>query len=257
MEIMRVLVGCERFGKVRQAFRALGHDAWSCDLVPAEDGSPYHFQCDVLTVCDRGWDLAIFHPDCTYLTISAAWAFTDGPYHQKVKPGTLVGAARREARQKALDFVIELASQPIPRIAIENPNGFLSTFWRKPDQTIQPHQFGEDASKGTCLWLENLPQLEPTSIIAPRWVNGRPRWGNQTDSGQNRLSPSDGRAMQRAATYPGIAKAMALQWGETHEQHHTRPAWQEGAAPQAIGTRHAPRSEGTPQARSTADGEGH
>jgi hypothetical protein len=222
---MRVLVGCERFGKVRQAFRDLGHDAWSCDLVPAEDHSPYHFQCDVLTVCDRGWDLAIFHPDCTFLTISAAWAFTDADYdkypgvgyHQRIKPGTLVGAARREARQKALDFVIELASQPIPKIAIENPNGFLSTYWRQPDQTIQPNQFGEDASKATCLWLENLPPLVPTDIIAPRMVDGRPRWGNQTDSGQNRLSPSDARAMQRAATYPGIARAFAEQWGGAAE----------------------------------------
>ena len=96
---MRVLVGHEQFGHMREAFRSRGHDAWSCDLMPTRDNSPYHLQCDVLTVLHLGWDLAIFHPDCTYLTCSAEWAYGDGPYHQKVKPGTLVGAARREARE--------------------------------------------------------------------------------------------------------------------------------------------------------------
>jgi hypothetical protein len=210
---MRVLIGCERSGAVRRAFRAYGHNAWSCDLAPAVDRSMYHLQCDVLAVLDRGWDLAIFHPDCTYLTIAAAWAFTDGPYHQKVKPGTLVGQARREAREAALQFVLQLAAAPIGRIAIENPVGSLSRLWRPPDQTIQPHQFGEDASKATCLWLKGLPPLAPTGTVAPRMVDGRPRWANQTDSGQNRLSPGEGRAMERAATYPGIATAMASQWG--------------------------------------------
>lgn len=209
---MRVLVGCERFGKLRQALRALGHDAWSCDLVPDIDGSPHHLQCDVRTVLKRDWDIGIFHPDCTYLTVSAAWAFGDGPYHQRVKPGTLVGQARRDARQRAVDLVLELRDAPIPKKAIENPRGFLSTAWRAPDQTIQPWQFGDDASKATCLWLEGLPLLVPTKIIAPRMIDGRPRWGNQTDSGQNKLTPSAGRAMQRAATYPGVAHAIALQW---------------------------------------------
>jgi hypothetical protein len=213
---MRVLVGCERFGKVRDAYRARGHDAWSCDLVADAAGSPFHIQDDVREVMRwlNWWDQAIFHPDCTYLTCSAEWAYGDGPYHQKVKPGTLVGAARREAREESVAFVLELAAAPIKRKAIENPRGHLSSAWRKPDQTIQPHQFGDDASKATCLWLEGLPLLVPTRHVMPRMVNGRPRWANQTDSGQNRLSPSADRAMQRAATYAGIAAAFAEQWGE-------------------------------------------
>jgi hypothetical protein len=167
----------------------------------------------VLTVLDHGWDLAIFHPDCTYLTNSAAWAYTDGPYHQRVKPDTLVGANRRQARSAAIRFALKLWKAPIPRIAIENPIGCLSSSSiGRPQQIIQPHQFGEDASKATCLWLNGLLPLRHTVTIEPRIVNGRPRWANQTDSGQNRLSPSDTRAMDRASTYPGIASAMAEQW---------------------------------------------
>lgn len=218
---MRVLVGCEQFGKVREAFRARGHDAWSCDIMPAQDNSPFHFHCDLRDVLDRGWDLAIFHPDCTYLTCSAEWAYKDPDferypgvgYHQKVKPGKLVGASRRQARADAVEFVSLLWAAPIPRIAIENPIGHLTQHIGKADQTIQPNQFGDDASKATCLWLKNLPKLVPTKHIAPRIVNGRPRWANQTDTGQNKLPPSDDRAMLRAATYPGIAAAFAEQWG--------------------------------------------
>ena len=209
---MKVLIGCEHTGSVRRAFAAHGHDAWSCDLLPASDGGQ-HLQCDVLTILDRGWDLAVFHPDCTYLTNSAAWAYGDGPYHQKIKPETLVSAARRAARERAVAFVMALLAAPIGRIAIENPIGYLSTALRKPEQIIQPHWFGDDASKATCLWLKGLPPLVPTRPIAPRMVDGRPRWANQTDSGQNRLSPSDDRWALRAATYPGIASAMAAQWG--------------------------------------------
>jgi hypothetical protein len=221
---VRVLIGCERFGKVRDAFRARGHDAWSCDLAQDANGSPYHYNCDVRLVLDRGWDLAIFHPDCTYLTCSAEWAYGDGPYHQKVKPGTLVGAARREARKEAVAFIESLRVAPIRCKAFENPRGHLSTAWRKPDQTVQPHQFGDDASKATCLWLENLPPLVPTKQILPRMIDGRPRWANQTDTGQNRLPPSEDRAMLRAATYPGIADAMADQWGSVSDtsQHQTQ-----------------------------------
>ena len=220
---MRVLVGCEHSGVVREAFRRRGHEAWSCDLLPAENGSPYHLQCNVLYVLNpsndntyyRGpkWDLAIFHPDCTYLTASAAWAYGDGPYHQRVKPGTLVGAARRQARAEAIAFVQALAAAPIPKIAIENPIGVLSTVWRKPDQILQPYHFGHDARKATCLWLQGLPPLKATDRIAGRLVNGVERWANQTDTGQNRLGPSDDRWKQRARTYEGIADAMAAQWG--------------------------------------------
>jgi hypothetical protein len=210
---MRVLIGCEQFGVLREAMRRRGHDAWSCDLKPARDGSPYHIQGDVLGVIEDGWDLAIFHPDCTYLTNSAAWAYGDGPYHQKVKPGTLVGANRRQARSAAIRFTLKLWHAPIPRVAIENPVGCLSSSsMGKPAQIIQPWQFGDDASKGTCLWLKGLLPLRETQVVPPRIVDGRPRWANQTDGGQNRLTPSDDRAMQRAATYLGIADAMADQW---------------------------------------------
>jgi len=210
---MRVLVGCERFGRVRDAFLARGHDAWSCDIADAVPPSNRHIKADVRTMLNDGWDFGVFHPDCTYLTCSAAWAYGDGPYHQRVQPGTLVGAARRAARERAVAFVFELRDCIIPRKVIENPRGYLSTVWRKPDQTIQPYQFGDDASKATCLWLiGGVPPLQTTQHCEPRWVNGRPRWANQTDSGQNCLSPSADRAMQRAATYPGIAAAMADQW---------------------------------------------
>jgi hypothetical protein len=157
--------------------------------------------------------MAIFHPMCTYLTVSAAWAFGDGPYHQKVKPGTLVGAARRAARDVAIDNFRKLLSLPYPK-AIENPApSFISKAIRPPDQTIQPYEFGDDASKRTGLWLEGLPRLNPTKRINGRIVKGKERWSNQTDSGQNRLSPSDHRWIERSKTYPGIALAMANQWG--------------------------------------------
>lgn len=218
---MRVLIGCEHTGAVRRAFRARGHDAWSNDILPATDLDPHHLQCDVLTILDRGWDLAIFHPDCTYLTCSAEWAYKDPDfsrypgvgYHQRLKPETLFGEARREARRKAVEFCRKLLAAPIQRIAMENPIGHLSKAIRKPEQTIQPNWFGEDASKATCLWLKNLPPLVKTKQIEPRWVNGKPRWANQTDGGQNRESPAEDRWAVRAATYPGIANAMADQWG--------------------------------------------
>lgn len=218
----RVLVGCEQFGHIREAFRSLGHDAWSCDLEPSRDGSKYHLQCDVLGVLDDGWDLGIFHPDCTFLTCSAEWAYSDPNYekypgvgyHQRIKKDTLVGQARREAREQAINFVLALRDASIRFKAIENPRGVLSTRWRSPDQIVQPYMFGDDASKATCWWLEgDLPLLKPTWMIAPRLVNGKPRWANQTDSGQNRLPPSDDRAMLRSMTYPGHAKVCAEQWG--------------------------------------------
>lgn len=222
---MRVLVACEFSGTVRDAFIAAGHQAVSCDLLPSEKPGP-HIQGDVLGVLGMGWDLMIAHPPCTYLTCSAEWAYGDGPYHQKVKPETLVGAARRQARADAVRFVLALADAPIKHIAIENPRGHLSSAWRKPDQTIQPYQFGHNASKATCLWLKNLSPLElhQSQAIPPRWVNGRPRWGNQTDSGQNRLSPSADRWAVRSVTYPGIAKAMAEQWG-AEVSYGLNPAW--------------------------------
>jgi hypothetical protein len=231
---MRVLVGCECSGVVREAFRALGHDAWSCDLKPAEDGSPFHFQCDLLDllmtesmvgmgVRNGVWNLGIFHPDCPLFNNASAWAIPDPDfvrfpgvgYHQKLKPETLTGAARRAARDEAAEFFLSLWHCRIQRICIENPTGYMNTHPKmngfKP-QTIQPYQFGADASKATCLWLKNLPHLVPTQYVEPRMVDRKPRWANQTDSGQNKLSPGEQRATDRARTYPGIAKAMAQQW---------------------------------------------
>lgn len=197
---MRVLVGCEYSGRVRNAFREAGHDAWSCDLLPSEDDSPFHIQGDVLPVLDQGWDLGIFHPPCTYLAVS-------GLHWNKRDP------ARAAKTEEALDFVRALMSAPIERIAVENPVSCISSRIRKPDQIIQPYEFGEDASKKTCLWLKNLDLLTPTQMVAPRLVDGKPRWSNQTDSGQNRLGPSEDRWKERSRTFAGVAKAMAEQWG--------------------------------------------
>lgn len=212
MEPVKVMIACESSGRVRDAFLALGHDAISCDLLPTESPGP-HYQGDVLDIINDGFDLMIAHPPCTYLTGSAEWALGDGPYHQKVKPGTLVGEARREARREAVEFARMFFTADIKMKAVENPVGCLGRYLRKPDQYIQPHEFGDDASKKTGIWLWNLPKLKPTLHVAPRWVNGKPRWANQTDSGQNRLSPGPDRWKDRSKTYPGICAAMADQWG--------------------------------------------
>src|SRR5574340_78803 len=206
---MRVLVGCEYSGRVRQAFRDLGHDAWSCDFLDAEDGSPYHIKGDVVPLLDQGWDIGIFHPTCTYLTGAAEWCYKDDP-GKKMAPGVLFGAARRQAREEALDFVRLLMNAPIPGIAVENPVGVIGTRIRKADQIIQPWWFGDDASKKTCLWLKNLPPLVETNRLPG---DDKTRRGNQTASGQNKLGPSPDRWKERSRTYPGIAAAMALQWG--------------------------------------------
>ena len=197
---MRVLVACEYSGVVRDAFIKGGHIAMSCDLLPTESQGP-HYQGDVLDILDEGWDLMIAHPPCTYLCSS-------GLHWNKRQP------EREEKTQAALAFVRQLLEAPIKRIALENPVGRIGTAIRKADQTIHPWQFGHDASKATCLWLKNLPLLLPTEIVAPRMVNGKPRWGNQTDSGQNRLPPSKDRWKIRSTTYKGIAEAMAWQWGD-------------------------------------------
>lgn len=214
---MRILIGYSACPLTRAAFERHQHEVWTCDLLPARDDSPRHFQCDVWEVAGDRWDLGLFHPMCTYLTVSAAWAFTDGPYHQKVKAGTLVGAARRQAREEALENFRRLLALPYPK-AIENPApSFVSKAIRPPDQTIQPYEFGDDASKRTGLWLDRLPLLKSTRRVAGRLVRGRDgqpveRWGNQTDTGQNRLTPSAERWLERSKTYPGIAAAFGDQW---------------------------------------------
>ena len=206
---MKVLIACEYSGRVRNAFQALGHDAWSCDLLPAEDQSQKHLQCDVTGILGDGWDLMIAHPECTYLCSSGL--------HWNKRGAVVNGRPRSELTEESLDFVRLLMNAPIPRIAIENPIGCISTRIRKPDQIIQPYEYGEDASKATCLWLKNLPKLQPIGRLQGRQVlyNGKlvERWANQTDSGQNRLGPSEDRWKERARTYQGWANAMAAQWG--------------------------------------------
>ncbi len=195
-----MLVACEYSGTVRDAFLRAGHDAMSCDLLPTDVPGP-HYQGDVRDVLHDGWDLMVAHPPCTYLCSS-------GLHWNKRTPG------RAELTEQALDFVRLLLDAPIQRVAVENPIGAIGTRIKKATQTIQPWQFGHDASKATCLWLKNLPPLVPTAIVEPRIVGGKKRWANQTDSGQNRLPPSADRWKIRSETYRGIAEAMAQQWGQ-------------------------------------------
>lgn len=196
---MKVLVACEYSGRVRDAFRALGHEAVSCDLLPTDVEGP-HYQGDVFDIINDGWDLMIAHPPCTFLSVSGMhW--------------TKRGLRDPQLTEDALEFVQKLLDAPIEKIALENPISVISSRIRKPDQIIQPWQFGHDASKKTCLWLKNLTLLQPTNVIEPRIIDGKKRWGNQTDSGQNRLAPSEDRWKIRSETFEGIAAAMAQQWG--------------------------------------------
>ena len=199
---MKVLVACEFSATVRNAFEEAGHLAVSCDLLPCEErGAKWkHYQGDVREILSDGWDLMIAHPPCTYLSVS-------GIHWNNRGRGW-------EETEKALEFVRLLLNAPIPRIALENPVSIISSKIRKPDQIIQPYQFGHDASKATCLWLKNLPKLHATKHVTPRIVNGKSRWANQTDGGQNKLAPSANRWKERSKTYEGIAAAMADQWGD-------------------------------------------
>lgn len=202
---MRVLVACEYSGVVREAFRAKGHEAYSCDLLPAEDGSPYHIQGNVLDVLEHDWDLMIAHPPCTYLANSGWWRSLED----------------RERMKKSLDalaFFSKLLYSSIPKICVENPvpGTLLKEKVGSADQYIQPYYFGDDASKKTGLWLKNLPLLSippEEEWYPPRIVDGKKRWDNQTDSGQNKLPPSEDRWKERSRTYEGIAKAFAEAWG--------------------------------------------
>ena len=190
---MKVLIACEYSGTVRDAFIAQGHDAISCDLLPTDTLGP-HYQGDVRDILNDGFDLMIAHPPCTHLAVSGARWFKD----------------KQEEQIEALDFVRLLLDAPIDKIALENPISIISSRIRKPNQIIQPWQFGHPESKSTCLWLKNLPVLVPTNIL-PLPESGR--WNNQTPSGQNKLGPSEDRWKLRSATYKGIAQAMAEQWG--------------------------------------------
>ena len=184
MGSLRVLVGCEYSGTVRDAFKALGHDATSCDLLPT-DKPGKHYQGNVFDIINDGWDLAIFHPPCTHLAVSGARWFKD----------------KQKEQAEALEFVRLLMEADIPKIAIENPISIISSKIKKPTQIIQPWQFGHGETKSTCLWLKGLPKLIPTNI-----VEGREQriW---------KLPPSADRWKIRSTTFPGIAEAMAMQWG--------------------------------------------
>jgi site-specific DNA-cytosine methylase len=184
MKKLNVLVACEFSGVVRSAFRATGHNAWSCDILPAEDGGE-HIQTDVADVLRLGWDLMIAHPPCTHLAVSGARWFKD----------------KQQEQQDALAFVQLLLDAPIPHIALENPISIISSRIRKPDQIIHPWQFGHGETKATCLWLKGLPKLVPTNIVEGR------------EARVHRMPPSDTRWKERSRTYQGIAEAMADQWG--------------------------------------------
>jgi len=184
--VARVLIGCEFSGRVRNAFRAAGHQAYSCDLLPAEDGSAYHIEGDVLKVLefDGRWDLLIAHPPCTHLAVSGARWFKD----------------KQREQTEALEFVRALLDAPVPKICVENPISIISSKIRKPDQIIQPWQHGHGETKATCLWLKGLPKLVPTEIVPGR------------EARVHRLPPGPDRWKERSRTLPGIAKAMAEQW---------------------------------------------
>lgn len=196
---MRVLIACEESQAVCIAFRERGHEAFSCDLLPASGGHPeWHLQGDVYGLLGQSWDLVIAFPPCTDIAGSGAHRFAE-----KKSDGR---------QQRAIDFFMQFTKLTC-KWAIENPVGIMSTMYRKPDQIIQPYMFGHDASKKTCLWLGGLMPLQSKSYYPPRIIDGKKRWGNQTDSGQNKLTPSPTRAAERSKTYGGIAKAMAEQWG--------------------------------------------
>ncbi len=209
---MRVLIACEFSGIVRDAFIAAGHDAVSCDLLPTESEGP-HIQGDVLSLLGDGWDMMIAFPPCTYLCSSGLHWNKRRPGREQLTHDAVLFALSLMGEGRNYISIPQILTHNIPRIALENPVGCLSTKYRKPDQIIQPYQFGHDASKQTCLWLKGLPLLQPTQLVPPRIVNGRKLWGNQTPSGQNKLGPSPTRAMDRARTYSGVAAAMAEQWG--------------------------------------------
>jgi site-specific DNA-cytosine methylase len=196
---MRVLVACEFSGIVREAFKNKGHDAWSCDLLPTEIPGQ-HIQGDVLEILNDGWDMMIAHPPCTHLAVSgAAW------FKQKREDGR---------QQEGIDFFMKFVDIKCPKVAIENPVGIMSRIYRKPDQIIQPYEYGEPFSKKTCLWLKGLPKLTPTNVVEKgeqiKYKSGKsmPKWYADAF----KLPPQE-RAKIRSKTFQGIANAMADQWG--------------------------------------------
>lgn len=200
---MRILIACEFSGRVREAFSKKGHDVWSCDLLPSFMGGK-HYQKDVLTILDKNWDMMIGHPPCTYLAVSGNRWMKDNKN-------------RANKRANAILFFMELVNAPIDKICLENPITVMSTIYRKPDQYIQPYEFGHPETKKTSLWLKGLPKLKPTNIVTPEYITGKDgkrysrihymtQWSAQRYFGMDR-------EFVRSMTYQGIANAMAEQWG--------------------------------------------
>jgi hypothetical protein len=202
---MRVLVACEFSGRVREAFRKRGHDAWSCDLLPSEDGSPYHVQGDCSQLLAERFDLLIAHPPCTYLTCAGNKWFKPEYLHRFPD--------RRERLRDAIDFFMLFTRTCAKRVCIENPIGRMNTLYRKPDQIVQPYQFGHPDRKPTCLWLFGLQPLKETNVVAPNIKQNR---NGKTASVHHDAAlslPAEERWKVRSRTYQGIANAMAEQWG--------------------------------------------
>ncbi len=203
---MKILVGCECSAVVRDAFRKLGHDAYSCDLQPCEADPQYHYQCDLFEVVDKNWDLGIFHPVCTFLTVTGNRWFK--PEYKDRFP------TREQDRKDAVEFFMRIANLNIRKICIENPVGIMSTLWRKPDQIIQPYQFGHKEAKKTCLWLKNLPKLVPTKIVEPEYTTYKSGKRMATWYAEALKLPKLERAKLRSRTFAGIANCMADTWGK-------------------------------------------
>lgn len=209
---MRVLIACEESQVVTKAFRKKGHEAYSCDILPCSGGRPeWHLQQDVTELLKEKWDMIIAFPPCTYLTNTANKWLKDQP---KRKSGVLVGEERRKAREEAAKFFMLFANADCEKIAIENPIGYMSTYWRKSDQIVHPYFFGDPERKATCLWLKGLPLLKKTNEVKANIIKYKN--GKGTDSPwhmETMKLPEKERSIARSKTFPGLARAMANQWG--------------------------------------------
>ena len=213
---MKVLVACEYSGVVRDEFIKKGHEAISCDLLPSESDLGEHYQGDVTDILYDGWDMMIAHPPCTYLSVSGArWYYHPEdkhlPYEER-RPHPM-HPNRRQLQQEALDFVQLLLDASIEKIAVENPISVISSRIRKPTQIIQPYEYGHPTSKSTCLWLKNLEPLQPTDVVEPIWINVSDGKRMSKFHYDTYTLPKEERGKIRSATFLGIAKAMAEQWG--------------------------------------------
>lgn len=215
----KILVGCEESQAITIRLRELGHEAYSCDLLPCSGGHPeWHIQGDVLEQLDKGWDGAVFHPPCTFLAISGAQWLShpedkDLPFEER-RPNPKY-PNRRQDMLDSVEFVKKLYNAPIPKIAIENPIGLLSSRWRKPNQIVHPYHFGDEASKSTCFWLKDLPLLKHTNVVGkgekvvyksgkshPKWYADAMRYAKTKEE----------RQLIRSKTFPGMADAIVNQW---------------------------------------------